>query len=73
MIWAIVIAVLILLFAVFLFEIGAHVFEDDHTFKLAIGVFFALFIVAVILLKIYLPKPAENADFGTITNTIIQQ
>ena len=71
MIWAIVIAVIILLFALFLFQMGAHIFEDNRVFMIAIGAFFVLFLGAVVLLKVYMPKPAETADIGTVTQEVL--
>ncbi len=71
MVWAIVVAVIILLFAVFLFEMGARIFEDNRMFLIAIGAFFVLFIGAIILLKVYMPKLSENTDVGMVTQTIL--
>lgn len=57
MVWAIVIAVIVHLFAYFIYKMGGEIFEAGNTFKYAVFAYLAVFTAAAIGMKLLIPSP----------------
>ena len=51
---ALILSVLVLIFAIWLKEMGMKIFEESHYFKLLVAVAFALLIVGIVLVKLFI-------------------
>ncbi len=53
-IFAVILSILVLIFAIWLKEMGMHVFEESHHFKVLIAIAIALLIVGVVVVKVFI-------------------
>ena len=60
MLWALIIAIVLQIFAYLLYKVGQEVLEDDTHFKIAVGTFFVLFMVSGVALRFVLPSPGAS-------------
>ncbi|MCE9585988.1 hypothetical protein K8R04_01565 [Candidatus Uhrbacteria bacterium] len=65
MVWALVIAILVLAIAYFIYKVGSEVLEVEGSFFYVCGAFLILFVAAAIGLKFLIPVPGA-ADISTI-------
>lgn len=65
MVWALVIAILVLAVAYFIYKVGSEVLEVEGSFFYVCGAFLVLFTVAAIGLKFLIPTPG-SADISSI-------
>jgi hypothetical protein len=57
MVWALVIAIALHIFAYFLYKMGSDVLESGNHFPVACGIFVVLLIAAAVGLKFIIPNP----------------
>ncbi len=57
MVWALVIAIALHIFAYFLYKMGSDVLEAGNHFPVACGIFIVLLIAAAVGLKFIIPNP----------------
>jgi len=65
MAWTLIIAILVLAVAYFIYKVGSEVLEVDGAFFYVCGGFLILFVAAAIGLKFLIPTPGA-ADISTI-------
>lgn len=70
MVWALVIAAIVHLFAYLLYKIGVAVLEFGNHFLYGVGAFFVVFAVAAIGIKLLLPNPGP-ANIASVPNAIL--
>lgn len=66
--WLIVIAIGLLIFGLLLYFMGVKILENDHIFLMMIGVFFVLYVLAVIVMRHYVALPSGGADVSALSS-----
>lgn len=72
MIWAISIAILFLLFAIWFAKVGIEIIEDSDVFLIVTGVFFLLFMGVGFALTVLIHPPASSANISGLVRSFIQ-
>ncbi len=70
MVWGIVVAIAVHLFAYFLYKVGKEVFAFGSSFTYSVWAFFLVYCVAAIGLKFLLPKPGP-ANIASIPRALM--
>ena len=68
--WILAISLVVLVFAILLHQMGAAVLETESTFKIAIAIFFALYILAAVAIRLTTPSLPPGADITSIGASI---
>lgn len=68
LLWAVVIALVLLAVAYFIYKVVAEVIEDEHVFLIICGGFLIVLITAAFGLHYLIPKPG-SADVGKMVKT----
>jgi len=71
MVWVLLIAGAVQLFAYWLYKVGSIVLEDEHAFHAACVAFFVIFISAAVTLSYLIPDPAANASFKSLVQSMM--
>lgn len=66
--WLFVIAVLILIFSVFLYMMAVKIIENDKIFIILIGAFFLIYALGVLIMRHYIHLPPGSADVSTLSS-----
>ncbi|GEM_PF-2483863 len=69
MIWAVVIAITVHVFAYWIYKIGSSVLEQENHFLGAVGAFLVVFTVAAIGMSFIIPSPTGESDIMAIPRT----
>jgi len=52
-IFAVILSILVLIFAIWLKEMGMKIFEESHYFKLLVGIALLLLIIGIVMVKFF--------------------
>ena len=63
---AVIVSILVLLFAIWLKEMGMKVFEESHFFKLFVAIAFALLVIGIVLVKYFVAPVQGPANVGSL-------
>lgn len=70
--WSLIIAIPLLLFALWFYFLGLNAVEGDADFKNLVYGFFFAYAIAAGLMIWFMPKPNAPADFGGLWQSITQ-
>jgi len=63
-----IVAAIVLAFGIFMYKMGAEVFEESRMFGIGVAIFFFLFISATLLFTLFGPRPEGSSDvLGLVT------
>lgn len=65
-IFAVILSVLVLIFAIWLKEMGMKIFEESHYFKLLVGIALLLLIIGIVMVKFFVAPVQGPSDVSSL-------